>query len=106
MLDGFFINGPLLHYSYEFLEKHMPAGDSIRASVFQAIITHIYIYIHVVHTAVVVVVWKNTYKYNETYLVQASCIRPEYFIESGLRSTIRNTFSLECLPNFIISGSS
>eukprot|EP00904_Undaria_pinnatifida_P008148 jgi/Undpi1/4463/HiC_scaffold_17.g07817.m1 len=32
MFDGLFINGPLLHYCYEFLEKIMPAEESILAS--------------------------------------------------------------------------
>lgn len=35
MLDGFFINGPFLHYLYEFLEECMPAGKSIHAAVLQ-----------------------------------------------------------------------
>lgn len=35
MLDGFFINGPLLHYAYEFLEYVMPAEDSILAAIMQ-----------------------------------------------------------------------
>ncbi|CAN0539215.1 unnamed protein product [Laminaria digitata] len=35
MMDGFFINGPLLHYCYEFLEMYMPAEKSIFAAVLQ-----------------------------------------------------------------------
>lgn len=35
MLDGFFINGPLLHYAYEILEHFMPAGESVMAAVMQ-----------------------------------------------------------------------
>ena len=35
MMDGCFINGPLLHYCYEFLEMYMPAEKSIFAAVLQ-----------------------------------------------------------------------
>eukprot|EP00904_Undaria_pinnatifida_P008131 jgi/Undpi1/4448/HiC_scaffold_17.g07802.m1 len=35
MMDGFFINGPLLHYCYEILEKYMPAEESMFAAVSQ-----------------------------------------------------------------------
>ena len=35
MLDGLFVNGPLLHYAYEVLEKCMPAGESVIAAVLQ-----------------------------------------------------------------------
>ncbi|CAN0146251.1 unnamed protein product [Pylaiella littoralis] len=38
MIDGFFINGPLLHYSYEVLEKYMPAGESMRAAAQQVFV--------------------------------------------------------------------
>lgn len=35
MIDGLFINGPLLHYAYEALEAYMPAGESIISAVMQ-----------------------------------------------------------------------
>lgn len=35
MLDGFFLNGPLLHYAYELLEKYMPAEESVLSAVMQ-----------------------------------------------------------------------
>lgn len=35
MIDGFFINGPLLHYAYEALEDYMPAGESVRSAIMQ-----------------------------------------------------------------------
>lgn len=35
MIDGFFINGPLLHYAYEVLEKFMPAEENMLSAVLQ-----------------------------------------------------------------------
>lgn len=37
MLDGLLINGPLLHYAYEMLEKCLPTGESVWAAVMQVI---------------------------------------------------------------------
>ncbi|CAM9564028.1 unnamed protein product [Ascophyllum nodosum] len=35
MMDGLFVNGPLLHYAYDILERYMPAGESVLGAVMQ-----------------------------------------------------------------------
>ena len=35
MIDGIFVNGPLLHYAYELLENYMPAGESVFGAMMQ-----------------------------------------------------------------------
>lgn len=35
MFDGFFVNGPLLHYAYEALERCMPAEESLISAMMQ-----------------------------------------------------------------------
>lgn len=35
MIDGFFIDGPLLHYAYNLLENYMPAKESVLGTIMQ-----------------------------------------------------------------------
>lgn len=37
MLDGFFVNGPLLHYAYELLDHIIPAETSVLWAILQVI---------------------------------------------------------------------